>query len=289
MSSFATPRLREGTLDAASLRSLAATIPVGLIEIRAHPPEPGSTAAPTIAAGARPAFWKDLLWRPDTRDFADLDLLERRIAELGLDPGAPIVVYGEHRQYGFYARWALRYAGLRPVFVLERPEQLAQPLAKPTPPYTSSSPLPIEIDAGPAPRRALRQDILDSLCDGGIQIVDARTRQEYDGWRVSPPGGLDHGAERAGHIPGAVNLHYQDLLDEHGALKPIEALRRHVAEAGIDGSRPIIAYCRLSHRASLLTYVLQEKLGFPDVRLYDGSWTEWGSTVGSPITHNRPD
>ncbi|MBV7482031.1 sulfurtransferase [Bordetella sp. BOR01] len=279
--------LREGTIDVDTLRALAAVSPVNLLEIQAHCPDPSAAVPATLAAGATRIFWKDLLWLPDTRDFAGRDLIEQRLQALGLASSAPIVAYGEHRQYGFYARWALRHAGLRQVFVLQRPELSTEPLAGSVQPQSSAG-QPVDIQPGPPPRRALRQDVLDALRDGGIQIVDARTREEYDGWRVSPPGGPDHGAERAGHVPGAVNLHYQDLLDEHGALKPLDELRRRVAAAGIDGSRPIIAYCRLSHRASLLAYVLQEKLGYADVRLYDGSWTEWGSTVGSPIAHNRP-
>jgi thiosulfate/3-mercaptopyruvate sulfurtransferase len=275
--------LREGVLDVAQLQALAAVSPVRLIEIQAHRPDAGAAARAPLAAGAVQVFWKDLLWLPDIRDFPDHELLQQRLRALGLDTDAPIVVYGEHRQYGFYARWALRHAGLRQIFVLERPELLASPL-----PQAAADAATVAIEPAPAPRRAFRQDVLDALRNGGIQIVDARSREEYDGWRVSPSGGLDHGAERAGHVPGAVNLHYQDLIDEHGALKPLDELRRRVAAAGIDGTRPIIAYCRLSHRASLLTYVLQEKLGYGDVRLYDGSWTEWGSTVGSPIAHNRP-
>jgi thiosulfate/3-mercaptopyruvate sulfurtransferase len=274
--------LREGVLDVAQLQALAAATPVRLIEIQAHRPETGAVPPVPLAAGATQVFWKDLLWLSDIRDFPDRELLRQRLRAPGLDTDAPIVVYGEHRQYGFYARWVLRHAGLHPVFVLERPELLSEPL-----PDAAISATSVAIEPATAPRRALRQDVLDAVRDGGIQIVDARSREEYDGWRVSPPGGQDHGAERAGHVPGALNLHYQDLIDEHGALKPVEELRRRVAAAGIDGNRPIIAYCRLSHRASLLTYVLQEKLGYADVRLYDGSWTEWGSTVGSPIAHNR--
>lgn len=289
MSTLSNTVLREGVLDIAALKALARAAPLNLLEIQAHRPEPGVRPAPTIAAGAARVFWKDLLWLNDIRDFPDREQLERRLRALGLAPAAPIVVYGEHRQYGFYARWVLRHAGLRQVFVLERPELLSQPLeAASAVEESDGSNEPIEIEAGPPPLRAFRTDVLDAVRDGTVQIVDARTREEYDGWRVSPPGGPDHGAERAGHVPGAVNLHYQDLLDEHGALRPVDELRRLVAAAGIDGSRPIIAYCRLAHRASLVTFVLQEKLGFPDVRLYDGSWTEWGSTVGSPIAHHRP-
>lgn len=271
--------LREGTLNVAALHALAARTALNLIEIRSH----RSDTAPA-ASGAIAVFWKDLLWLADVRDFAGEQLLGERLRRLGLDPGLPTVVYGDHRQYGFYARWALRHAGLRPVFVLERPEQLTTPLSIPVAAATPA----LRIETGPAPRRALRADVLAALGRADIQIVDARSREEYDGWRVSPPGSEDHGAERAGHIPGARHLHYLDLLDEHGQLRPDDDLRARTDAAGLRRDLPVIAYCRLSHRASLLTYVLQERLGYADVRLYDGSWTEWGSSVGSPIAHHRP-
>lgn len=271
-------RWREGTLTVPALRDLAAHTSLNLIEIRSH----ASDAAP-LAQGALTVFWKDLLWLPDIRDFADEALLRQRLRALGLDADRPTVLYGDHRQYGFYARWALRHAGLRPVFVLEQPEALTEALS------VAAGALPAAaIENGPAPRRALRQDVLAAIGQDSVQIVDARSREEYDGWRVSPPGNDDHGAERAGHVPGARNLHYLDLLDAQGRLRPDDELRARVEAAGLRADRPVIAYCRLSHRASLLTFVLQERLGFADVRLYDGSWTEWGSTVGSPIAHHRP-
>jgi thiosulfate/3-mercaptopyruvate sulfurtransferase len=274
---------REGIIDADGLRAVAAHTAVNLIEIRST--QPGTDSAGTTAAGATPVFWKDLLWHPDVRDFIGAAGLAPRFRQYGLDVNRPTVVYGDHRQYGFYARWVLRYAGLRPVFVLQRPEQVKRPLEIPS--STAQSKSAIAIEAGPAPRRILRQELLEALRDGGTQIVDARSREEFDGWRVSPPGSPDHGAERAGHIPGARNLHYKDLLGPDDVLKPLAELRRVVEAAGLRPDRPVITYCRLSHRASLLTFVLQELLSFDDVRLYDGSWTEWGSTVGSPIAHNR--
>jgi thiosulfate/3-mercaptopyruvate sulfurtransferase len=276
-----TQSLHEGTLDAGTLLSLSAGTRIALLEIQAH--RRPADVTDTVAPGAIPVYWKDLLWREDIRDFADAALLRTRLAQLGIAADTLIVVYGEHRQYAFYARWVLRHAGLGPVFVLERPETLGQALAP-----GASGAHELDIAAAPPARRALRPDVLAAVANPDVQVVDARSREEYDGWRVSPAGSEDHGAERAGHIPGALNLHYKDLLDEQGALKSESELRAIVAAAGLRPERPVIAYCRLSHRASLVTFVLQERLGFRDVRLYDGSWTEWGSAVGVPIAHNRP-
>ncbi|TLG13866.1 hypothetical protein FEK35_08745 [Nocardia cyriacigeorgica] len=115
-------------------------------------------------------------------------------------------------------------------------------------------------------------------------IVDLRSPEEYSGLRVAPATEpIDHGAERAGHIPGASSLPVQDLLDERGLLRPVAEIRARVAELGIDGASEIIAYCRLSHRAALGWLIFEELLGDRRVRVYDGSWTEWGSLVGAPI------
>jgi len=271
--------LRRGTVGARALQDAGRA--AGVIEIRAQPPQADAHAA-AEAAGARPAYWKDLLWQDATRDFADAALLRGRLADLGIDPDGLIAVYGEHRQYGFYARWAMRHAGLPGVVVLEDPQALAHPPAGAAARLAAGS-----LPALPQPRRAFKQDVLDALADPSVQIVDARSREEYDGYRVSPAGGFDHGAERAGHVPGAIHLHYQDFLDEAGRLRPDDALRAAAGRAGLRPDRPVIAYCRLSHRASLVAFVLQERLGYADVRLYDGSWTEWGSSVGTPIVHHR--
>lgn len=271
----------EGIIDIPSVRELASVSPVTLLEIVPQPLD--VSASPAQAAGAQQVYWKDLLWHADVREFANAGQLRQRLAALGSPTDSALVVYGTHRQYGFYTYWALRYAGLGPVFILERPEQLRAALPKPE----ANAPRLI-IKSGATPKRVLRQDVLDAVRLGHVQIVDARTQDEYDGWCVSPPGPDNHGAERAGHIPGARHLHYRDFFDETDTLLPQDALQERVRASGLSPDTAVIVYCRLSHRASVVAYVLRERLGFSDVRLYDGSWTEWGSTVGSPIAHHRP-
>jgi thiosulfate/3-mercaptopyruvate sulfurtransferase len=161
--------------------------------------------------------------------------------------------------------------------VLEGAKGLQSPLPDPT----RSGRIVVKLEGSSS--RAFRDEVLSAIGDRRTQIVDARSLEEYDGLRVSPPGYSNDGAERAGRIPGAVHLPYLDLLGADGAVRPEAELRVVVKRSGLRADKPVIAYCRLSHRASLLTYVLQERLGFPDVRLYDGSWTEWGSAVGMPI------
>ncbi|MFQ6029432.1 MAG: sulfurtransferase, partial [Dehalococcoidia bacterium] len=120
--------------------------------------------------------------------------------------------------------------------------------------------------------------------------LDVRSPEEYRGERVSPPSGdlqfdVDHGAERAGRIPGAKHLFFRDLVNEDDTFLAPEQIRDLLDRAQVspDSGEEIVTYCRLSHRATLAWFALRYLLGMNQVRVYDGSWTEWGSIVGFPI------
>ena len=111
-----------------------------------------------------------------------------------------------------------------------------------------------------------------------------RSPEEYRGERVAPlTAPFDHGAERTGHIPGARHLYYEQLLSQDGCFLAAEELRAAFAHVGVRDGESVITYCRLSHRAALGWFVLTELLGHEKVKVYDGSWTEWGSIVGMPV------
>ena len=114
-------------------------------------------------------------------------------------------------------------------------------------------------------------------------ILDARSPEEYSGERVGGPGGPDVGAVRYGRVPGARHIYYLDLMDETRSFRPPAELAAEVTARGVGPDDSIIAYCRMSHRATVLYFALTERLGFRKVRIYDGSWTEWGNLVGYPI------
>ncbi len=138
--------------------------------------------------------------------------------------------------------------------------------------------------AQPVPAmRILRYEVLRRLGDTGTVLLDVRSPEEYRGERVAPPGRPDDGAERTGRIPGAVHLHFLDLLREDGIFKAPAEMRRLCEAAGVTPDKEIVVYCCLSHRASLAAFALAQLLGYPRVRNYDASWTEWGSVVGVPI------
>jgi thiosulfate/3-mercaptopyruvate sulfurtransferase len=111
--------------------------------------------------------------------------------------------------------------------------------------------------------------------------LDIRSPAEYEGTIIAPDGSQEL-AIRAGHIPGAVNLPWASAVNEDGTFKSTETLRALYAAVGVDGTKPIVVYCRIGERASHTWFVLSKILGY-DVALYDGSWTEWGNSVGVPI------
>jgi len=229
--------------------------------------------------------WKETLWDPYTRDFPAPDEFARRCGEAGIGNDTTAVFYGEGVQFGVYAWWVFRYCGHKRVKVLDgaryRWAAEGRPLVTEEPP--------------PAPRasyvpgkrvekmRVLRDKVLAALKRNGALMLDGRSPEEYRGERVGAPGSPDVGAMRYGRIPGAKHLYFEDLLDGNKAFRPAPELEQLLAARGASPAADIITYCRLSHRATVLYFALTELLGYRKVKVYDGSWTEWGNLVGVPV------
>jgi thiosulfate/3-mercaptopyruvate sulfurtransferase len=130
-----------------------------------------------------------------------------------------------------------------------------------------------------------RDNVLTNLNNPERLLLDARSPEEYSGERVMKHDVFDHGAERNGRIPGARHLYYADLLNEDDTFRELEELMPVFSAAGVTKNinQEIACYCRLSHRASLTWFTLSYLLGYGNVLIYDGSWTEWGSIVGFPV------
>jgi thiosulfate/3-mercaptopyruvate sulfurtransferase len=257
---------------------------VRLLEVSAAPDDT------TYGAGHIPGavwwYWKDTLWHATDREFATPQDMARRLGSLGISPQTTIVVYGSPVQYGTYAFWVLTMCGHQDIRLLNGGRKRWVGEGR-----TLTGELPtcaaVAYDAGDAEvsSRVGRQDIRARLGQTGRVLLDVRSPEEYRGERVSPPPGFDHGAERAGRIPGAVHLFFRELLHEDDTFLPPDQLRSRFAQVGIDTdtAEDVIVYCRLSHRATLVWFALRHLLGCRNVRVYDGSWTEWGSIVGFPI------
>jgi thiosulfate/3-mercaptopyruvate sulfurtransferase len=236
--------------------------------------------------GASWAYWKDLLWDDTAREFATPRQLADRLGALGIPDTATVVLYGDPVQFGTYALWTFILAGLESAVLLDGGKE-----------YWIKAGLPVATGAphAQACRRVLvgnpdgasrvgRDEVRAALADPNVAILDLRAPEEYSGERVSPWGmAVDYGAERAGRIPGARHLYFRDLLEPDGRFLSADQLRARFADAGVAPADKVIVYCRLSHRATLGWFALTQLVGATDVRIYDGSWTEWGSMVGMPI------
>ncbi len=234
------------------------------------------------APGARWVFWKDLCWDEAMRELATPEQMAQRLGDLGIGEDRTVVLMSDEPQYATYAYWAMTMAGVREVRVLDGSR---------TAWVTEGRPLTVEVPvvrgmerpAGPgdSSSRVGRDEVLAGLRSQERVLVDARSPEEYRGERVMPLPKFDHGAQRAGRIPGAVHLYYRRFLNDDDTFRSTEEIADQLS--GIGADREVVAYCRLSHRATLVWFALTEILGRRRVRVYDGSWTEWGSMVGMPI------
>ncbi len=237
--------------------------------------------------GAHRCYWKNWCWHATDRQMISPEKMAERLAANGIGPETKLVLYGDPVQFGTYAYWAFYMAGHRNLFLLDggREKWVTEGRA-----MTTEIPTPRRVvypvpPVGDCNMRIGRDDVLAHLQDKGRVLLDARTPEEYNGTRVMPEPNFDHGAERYGRIPGAAHFYYQDLLTEDNSFKSaqdLEALFR-AAGAAPDQTREVAVYCRLSHRATLVWVAAKYILGWDHVKIYDGSWTEWGSIVGMPV------
>lgn len=235
--------------------------------------------------GAQFVYWKDLCWDDTDRQFPSANVMAERLSERGVADDSTIAIVGDPFQFGTYAYWVLTMTGQESRTVLVDgglPTWLAED--RPTgAAATDVAPASLTPGVSDQSSRIGRRGVLDLLDDPTVCLLDARSPEEYAGARVSPAEfAVDHGAERRGRIPGAVHLYYQDLLRADGTLLDPEALAARFDEV-LGDALHVVSYCRLSHRATLTWFALTRILDHPSARVYDGSWTEWGTIVGYPI------
>jgi len=236
--------------------------------------------------GALYAYWKELCWHDTDRDFPSPEVMAERLGRLGVDDDTTIVVVGDPVQFGAYAYWVLTMTGFAERTVLLDGGRLAwfseQRLS--TTEIIEPEPAMVRPGVVATASRIGRDAVRAGLGGPERVLVDMRSPEEYTGERVAPAFiEFDHGAHRYGRIPGARHLYYMRLLTDTGTLRPTAELRSEFEREGVTPDLEIVTYCRLSHRASMGWFVLTEVLGYPDVKVYDGSWTEWGSIVGFPV------
>jgi len=228
--------------------------------------------------------WHTDLNDPVERDYIDGAAFAALVGGKGISRDSTVVIYGDKNNWwAAYALWVFTLFGHDDVRLLDggRDKWIAEGR-----PITTDRPAPAAVDYPVVERRddeirAFKDDVLAHL---GHPLIDVRSPEEYSGERTTAPAYPEEGALRAGHIPSAANVPWARAAAEDGTFKPageLDAIYR--GEAGLVDGEPVIAYCRIGERSSHTWFVLTHLLGFENVRNYDGSWTEWGSTVKVPI------
>jgi thiosulfate/3-mercaptopyruvate sulfurtransferase len=211
--------------------------------------------------------------------------LEDLLSRAGVNNDTTVVLYGDNNNwFAAWALWLLKYYGHQDVRLLnggrikwlaDKREITTDVPSYPRTNYTAKDP---QTDI-----RALRDYVLGHLGESGFTLVDVRSSAEYSGELLAPANLPQEGAQRGGHIPGAANIPWSQAVQEDATFKPAEQLRALYEGKGVTSDKEVIAYCRIGERSAHTWFVLTQLLGYPDVRNYDGSWTEYGSVVGVPI------
>jgi thiosulfate/3-mercaptopyruvate sulfurtransferase len=227
---------------------------------------------------------KDLQARP-VRDLLPKDQLEKLLSSKGISADDIVLVYGDNNNwFAAWFVWNLKYYGHKDARLInggrKKWQDEGRELVTEAPSIT-----PASYKAGQPNKaiRALRDEVLAELGKAGSVLVDVRSPKEYSGELLAPENLPQEGAQRGGHIPGAANIPWGQAVQEDGTFKPVEELRALYEGKGVTPDKAVIAYCRIGERSSHTWFVLNYLLGYPNVRNYDGSWTEWGSLIGAPI------
>ena len=235
--------------------------------------------------GAAQVDWFSTLQHPLRRDFLTKEKFEETLSSLGIANDTTVVFYGDKSNwFACYALWLFQYYGHENVKIMNggrlKWEKENRPLVKEIASYGKTAYRATEADRS---IRAFRDEVLKQSNEKK-PLVDVRSPKEYSGELISMPNYPQEGATRGGHIPGAVSIPWATAVNEaDSTFKTPEELRALYEGKNIKADGEVIAYCRIGERSSLTWFVLKYLLGYPAVKNYDGSWTEWGNLVDAPI------
>jgi len=234
--------------------------------------------------GALAWAWNTQLCDTLRRDILSRQQFEELMSASGVQPDTTLVIYGDNNNwFAAWALWQAKIYGHKDVRLMNggRKKWLSE-----------GRELSVEIPAVERTRyqakpadlslRALLPQVEEASAKRTAALVDVRSPQEFTGEILAPPG-LPETCQRGGHIPGARSIPWGKACNDDGTFKSVADLRQLYAAEGVDGSKPVIAYCRIGERSSHSWFVLKYLLGFDKVTNYDGSWTEWGNLVGVPV------
>jgi thiosulfate/3-mercaptopyruvate sulfurtransferase len=233
--------------------------------------------------GAVKIDWQKDLQDPVRRDFVDREGFEALLSERGISNDDTVVLYGGNNNwFAAYAYWYFRLYGHNNVKLLDggrkKWELESRELVTDVPSRPATSYKAQEQDRS---IRAFRDEVVSAI--GNKNLIDVRSPDEFAGRLLAPAHLPQEQAQRGGHVPTARNVPWSKAAEDDGRFKSDDALRTLYSEAGVDFGTDTIAYCRIGERSAHTWFVMHELLGQPNVKNYDGSWTEYGSLVGVPI------
>ncbi len=233
--------------------------------------------------GALKLHWKDDLQDPVRRDFVNQQQFQELLSSRGIRNNNTVVLYGGNNNwFAAYAYWYFKLYGHENVVLLDGGRKKWELDSRElTDEVTLRKPMQYTAQAPNLSIRAFRDEVVDAI--GSKNLVDVRSPDEYAGRLLAPAHLPQESAQRGGHVPTAANIPWSKAANDDGTFKLDEELKKLYADAGVDFSRATIAYCRIGERSAHTWFVLHELLDQPNVKNYDGSWTEYGSLVGVPV------
>jgi thiosulfate/3-mercaptopyruvate sulfurtransferase len=228
--------------------------------------------------------WTTQLCDTVRRDIIPKDQFERLMADSGVGSDTTVILYGDNNNwFAAWALWQMKLYGHGGVRIMNggRKKWLEEgrELSTDAPKVEQASYTARDPDLS---LRAFLSEAMQASADRSKGFVDVRSPDEFTGKILAPPG-LPETCQRGGHIPSAANIPWGHACNEDGTFKSYDELKALYEGRGITPDRPVIAYCRIGERSSHSWFVLKYLLGYPDVKNYDGSWTEWGNLVGAPV------
>ena len=233
--------------------------------------------------GAVRLDWKKDLQDPVRRDFVNREQFEALLSERGIANDDTVVLYGGNNNwFAAYAYWYFKLYGHddvrlldggRKKWELDSRQLVTDDVKRPATTYKAK-----DQDRS---IRAFRDEVEAAI--GQKNLVDVRSPDEYAGRLLAPAHLPQEQSQRPGHIPTAANIPWSQAANDDGTFKSDDELTKLYRDKGVDLGKDTIAYCRIGERSAHTWFVLHELLGQPNVKNYDGSWTEWGSLVGVPI------
>lgn len=234
--------------------------------------------------GAIAWAWNTQLCDTLRRDILSKQQFEALMSSSGVTPDTTLVIYGDNNNwFAAWALWQAKIYGHKDVRLMNggRKKWLSEgrELSNEVPKVTATQYHAHDADLS---LRAFLPQVQQAFASRAAALVDVRSPQEFTGEILAPPG-LPETCQRGGHIPGARSIPWGKACNDDGTFKTADELRALYGGEGIDGSKPVIAYCRIGERSSHTWFVLKYLLGIDQVTNYDGSWTEWGNLVGAAV------